>query len=38
MNHLNTIRNTVALLEEVDDVTTSIILRRDIDRMGDAGE
>jgi DNA-binding Lrp family transcriptional regulator len=34
MNHLNTIRNTVALLEEVDDVTTSIILRRDIDRLG----
>ncbi|MFT7757848.1 UNVERIFIED_CONTAM: Lrp/AsnC family transcriptional regulator, partial [Salmonella enterica subsp. enterica serovar Enteritidis] len=30
MNHLNTIRNTVALLEELDDVTTSIILRRDI--------
>lgn len=34
MNQLNTIRNKVALLDEVDDVTTSIILRRDIDRLG----
>jgi DNA-binding Lrp family transcriptional regulator len=32
INHLNTIRDRVATLEGVDDVTTSIILRRDIDR------
>jgi len=32
INHLNTIRDNVATMDEVDDVTTSIILRRDIDR------
>ncbi|SDP91371.1 transcriptional regulator, AsnC family [Phyllobacterium sp. YR620] len=35
INHLNTIRDRVATMDQVDDVTTSIILRRDIDR-GDA--
>ena len=32
INYLNTIRDKVATMDEVDDVTTSIILRRDIDR------
>ncbi|MFT4133608.1 Lrp/AsnC family transcriptional regulator [Labrys sp. (in: a-proteobacteria)] len=34
IGRLNTIRDSVALLEDVDDLTTAIVLRRDIDRMG----
>jgi DNA-binding Lrp family transcriptional regulator len=38
IDQLNTIRDRVAMLEDIEDVTTSIILRRDIDRIEGGGD